>query len=212
MKEIEFEHPHRKKHFDFFRQMDQPHFNITANVDITAFLNHQKAKKLPFTASVVYTIARTGNSIPEFRQRIRGDKVVEHERVHPSFTILNEVSDVFSFCGVNYDPVYPDFVAAALKRMEEMRSQPSLEDEEGRDDYLFLSSFPWVSFTSFVHAMHYSPTDSVPRISWGKYFQEGDRIKMPLSVQAHHAVVDGAHTGRFFVKIQEILDQPEQFM
>ena len=53
------------------------------------------------------------------------------------------------------------------------RKKYPFEDEEGRDDFLFLSAIPWISFTSFSHAMHYTPADSVPRITWGKSFKEG---------------------------------------
>ena len=83
-----------------------------------------------------------------------------------------------------------------------------MEDEVNRDDYLFLSAIPWVSFTSFAHAMHYEPADSVPRFTWGKYFKEGDKILMPLSVQAHHAVVDGRHTGKYFQQFQKYMQHP----
>ena len=48
MKEVEFNDPHRKKHFDFFRKMDQPHFNITANVEIGGFLDFIKKKRVAF--------------------------------------------------------------------------------------------------------------------------------------------------------------------
>ena len=87
--------------------------------------------------------------------------------------------------------------------MQNMQATPSIEDEEHRDDYLFLSSFPWVSFTGFQHAMSYHPHDSVPRITWGKFIQEQGRIKMPLSVQAHHGVVDGQHIGSYFQQMEK---------
>jgi len=96
--------------------------------------------------------------------------------------------------------------------MDEMLKNPSMEDEEHRDDYLFLSAIPWVSFTSFSHAMHYTPADSVPRITWGKYFEEGEKILMPLSVQAHHAVVDGRHTGKYFELFQKYMRNPESVL
>ena len=54
--------------------------------------------------------------------------------------------------------------------------------------------------------MHYHPHDSVPRITWGKYFKTADKILMPLSVQAHHALIDGRHMGKYFEKTQELLD------
>ena len=79
-----------------------------------------------------------------------------------------------------------------------MQSKPVFEDEEGRDDFLYLSAVPWVSFTSISHAMHYHPHDSIPRISWGKYFKDGDKTLMPLSLTAHHALVDGRNMGEYF--------------
>ncbi|WP_428866904.1 CatA-like O-acetyltransferase [Clostridium sediminicola] len=51
----------------------------------------------------------------------------------------------------------------------------------------------WVSFTSITHPIQMNPVHSVPRIAWGKYFEENGKIKLPLSVQVHHSLVDGIH-------------------
>lgn len=207
-KYIDLSNPHRKKHFDFFKNMDQPHFNICANVEIANFLDFINDNKYPFTPVMVFFIAKVANEISEFRWRIRDNKILEHEAVHPSFTVHTEAADVFSFCTVDYFDHFPTFLDNTLKVIEEMRTNPSMEDEEHRDDYLFLSAIPWVSFTSFSHAMHYTPADSVPRITWGKYFKEANKILMPLSVQAHHAVVDGRHTGKYFQLFQQYMREP----
>ena len=192
--------------------MDQPHFSICANVDITAFSTAIKTANLPFTTSLVYLIARTANDIDVFRQRIRNNQIIEHDFVSPSFTVPTEVADAFSFCTVTYQDEVYKFVRHAQNIMEKMRHSPSMEDEEGRDDYLFLSAIPWISFTGLTHAMHYSPVDSVPRISWGKYFLQQEQLLMPLSVQAHHALVDGRHMGMFFEKFQQYLAQPSLWL
>lgn len=70
MKKIVFENPHRKKHFEFFHGMNHPHFNLTANVDITTFLRSVKAKNLPLTLTLVHELSKTANGIKEFRWRI----------------------------------------------------------------------------------------------------------------------------------------------
>jgi chloramphenicol O-acetyltransferase type A len=57
-----------------------------------------------------------------------------------------------------------------------------------------------------------NPVDSIPRIAWGKYFEENGKIKLPLSVQVHHALVDGLHVGQYFNAIQEILDNPLKYL
>lgn len=203
MRTIRFNDEHRRKHFEFFRQMNHPHFSVTANVDITRMAHELKAKDLPFMATVVWLVTRTANAIEQYRWRIRGEKVVEHDVVHPSFAIDTEVSDVFSFCEVQYSEDYKAFLDVALATIETTRRNPVFEDEPGRDDYLFLSSLPWVSFTAITHAMNYHPHDSVPRITWGRFFRQGNQVLMPLSVQAHHALVDGRQMGAFFEMFQE---------
>ena len=210
MKKIVFDNPHRKKHFDFFRNMNHPHFNITAPINIKSFYSHQKKSKIPFTNSLVYLISRAANDIPQFRWRIRGEDVVEHEYVKPSFTVTTQVSEVFSFCTVPYHPDPRIFLDSAREIQDRMKTEPNFEDEEGADDYLFLSSFPWVSFTGYTHAMQYHPHDSVPRISWGKLYEEGNKIMMPLSVQAHHGVVDGKHVGEYFQGLEELVSRSEE--
>ena len=93
-----------------------------------------------------------------------------------------------------------------------MKQQPRLEDEPGQDDLLFMTGIPWVSFTALQHPIHMHPVDSVPRIAWGKFFKEGEALKMPLSVQVHHALMDGVHIGRYYTLVQEYLDQPERLV
>jgi chloramphenicol O-acetyltransferase type A len=156
----------------------------------------------------VYVIARAANAIPEFRQRIRGEQVVEYETVNPSFTILVN-DDLFSFCTVEYVDHFPEFSKKAAQNIEYVKAHPNLENDPEKDDMLFMSPIPWVSFTSFMHPMRFHPADSVPRFAWGKYFQEGDTLKMPLGVQGHHAVMDGIHMGRFYEYVQNYLLQPE---
>jgi len=206
MKIIKLNDPHAKKHFNHFNRMDQPHFNLVANVDITTFLAKIKSKNDAFTPWMVYVLARVANEIPVFRRRIRGEDIIEHESVQPSFSVATDVSEVFSFCTVPYHPDAAIFIRNARNEIQLMKTNPNFEDEKGRDDFLFMSAIPWVSFTSMMHPMHYSPVDSVPRISWGKYFQQNDRTMMPLGVQAHHALVDGRDMGLYFEKVQGLLD------
>lgn len=178
--------------------MDQPHFNICVPVDITGFPEEVRRRGHNFTATVAYALSRAANDIPEFRQRLRQDQVVEHDRVHPSFTVSTETSGVFSFCEVDFDPDCKTFLASATRQMADRYRNPVFENQDGRDDYLFMSAFPWASFTGLTHAMHYSPADSVPRITWGKYFQNGGSTQMPVAVLAHHALVDGRQVGIFY--------------
>lgn len=201
----------RKDHYNYFKQLSYPHFSICANVDITRFYKYIKEKESPFFISMIFTATKTANCIKELRLRIREDKVVEHKIVSPSFTVMVE-GGVFSFCTVKFTDEFNDFRTNTSKEIEKVKSKLCLEDESGRDDLLYITSIPWVSFTSITHPIHLNPVDSIPRISWGKYFEEGGKYKLPLSVQVHHALADGVHVGQYFNTIQEILDNPVKYL
>lgn len=211
MKEIDLNTWPRKKHFEVYNAFDYPHFNLCANLDITSLYAKVKAHGLSLHSTLIYIFSRTANDLPEFRWRIRGDKVVEHEVVHPSASIMTG-DNLFSFCTIQYKHNFPEFYENAEAMIAATKLHPSLEDEPGQDDLLFMTSIPWVSFTGFVHPIHMHPVDSVPRISWGKYFTDDNRIKMPFSVQAHHALMDGFHVGRYFQQAQNYLDSPNIWM
>jgi len=201
----------RREQFSKFIGFSYPHFNLCANLDLSVFLPAIKERGISPTVAIVYLIARVANELPEFRWRIRGEQVVEHEVVHPSATILAK-DDLFSFCTVPYTPDFPAFAADARQRIDHVKENPTLQDEPGQDNLLFMTAIPWVSFTSFMHPIHLQPVDSVPRFAWGRFTRQGDCWSMPLSVQVHHALMDGIHVARYYQKFQAYLDQPEEFL
>lgn len=207
MKYLDLENWNRKDHYLYFRELSYPHFNICGNVDISKFYKYIKENGLPFFVSVLYASAKAANSIKELRYRIRGDCVVEHDTVDPSFTVMTE-GEVFGFCAVKFIDVFRDFKVNTLSEMEKAKNKANLKDEPERDDLLYITSIPWVSFTGITHPVQMNPVDSIPRISWGKFFEENGKIRLPLSVQVHHALVDGFHVGQYFNAFQEILDNP----
>jgi chloramphenicol O-acetyltransferase type A len=180
---------------------------MCANVDISPFYALVKQQGISLTVAMVYVISRAANAIPEFRYRIRAGSVVEHEVVHPSTTILGD-KDLFSFCTFDYVEEFSVFADRAAKSIAQVKENPTLKDEPGQDDLLYMTPIPWVSFTSFMHPLPALPPDSVPRFAWGKFFQDGDSLKMPLGVQAHHALMDGLHMGRYYAEVQDYLRDP----
>ena len=209
MKTIPLEDWPRKEHYLFFRDFDYPYFSLCAEMDISVLLPLIREENISFTASMMYLIARVANGIPEFRQRVREGDPVEHPVVHPSATILGR-NDLFTFCTVRYEPDFRKFVRQTEEEITLVKDQPGLEEKIQDDSMLFMTSIPWISFTSFQHPLKLNPADSVPRFAWGKYRQEGDAVLMPLSVQGHHALMDGLHAGLFYEGFQRLLDQPDQ--
>lgn len=208
MREIDVASWARREHFETFSSFHNPHFTMCAEVDVTALLKTVDLGGESVTAAIVYVLTRVANDIPEFRQRIRGDTVVEHAWVHPSTTILVD-DDLFSFCSLDYNADFAAFSAHVKERIAHVKEAPTLAEQPGRDDLLYMTAIPWVSFTSFSHPIASLPADSIPRFAWGKFHQNGDQVQMPLSVQGHHALIDGLHIARYYERVGAYLQDPE---
>lgn len=209
MRTIPLEGWPRKDHYQFYRNFEFPYFNLCADVDLSVFLPFIKKRDVSFTAGMMYLIARVANSIPEFRQRVREGDPVEYPVVHPSATILSK-HDLFAFCTVEYEEDFHEFIQRAEEQIALVKEQPSLKETIRDDSTLFMTSIPWVAFTSFTHPMRSLPGDSVPRFAWGKFQERDGCVKMPLSVQGHHALMDGLHAAIYYRRFQALLDKPEK--
>ena len=200
----------RHEQFELFKNFGFPYFNLTADVDITSY-RQVLPKGGRFTIGLVYALAVAANTVPEFRQRIRGDDVIEFDTVHPSIIVLND-EDAFRFCAFPFADDFAEFSKDAPKRIERARIAASMYNLPDQDDFLFLTAIPGVSFTGVMHAAPTHAPDSVPRIAWGKYREVAGRIMLPLNVQVHHALIDGVHVSRFYSKVEEMLGNAGEWL
>ncbi|HKY59638.1 MAG TPA: chloramphenicol acetyltransferase [Gemmatimonadota bacterium] len=198
----------RREHFAFYRGYDNPYFNICAPVDVTRLLERSRSEGGPsfFLGSLWASLAAV-NEIEELRYRIRGEDVVVHDRVHGGSTVL--VPDgTFRFGYFDYDPDFWSFAEGAASVLERVRAEMGpLEARPERDDMIHYSIIPWVAFTSFSHARRWGTDDSVPKVVFGRHQRDADADRMPVSIEVHHALVDGLHVGRFFERFQHHLDE-----
>ncbi len=211
MKTINLATWNRRDHYNLYKKLDFPYLNITANVNIDDLYRWSKNNKFSLFSCIAYLTTRASNQIPELRMRIRGDQVVEHPIVHPSFTVLTD-DETFGFATIQYSSNFSKFSNNVIAGIEASKKDPSIHDEPGRDDMIFLTTMTWVSFTQISHPLPLNPPDSFPRITWGKYFEQGNQRLMPLSLLANHALVDGLHVGKFFELVQNWMDQPHQIL
>ena len=201
-KELDIDNWVRKATYEFFKPYEDPFFNLSANVDVTDLYRFCKANDLGVSLTLLYYSLVTANQIREFRIRLFEGRLVEFDRIHATQTILND-DETFSFSYYEMkDDVY-EFNRSGKEALEKYKSLKTFDVESDRADLIYYSVIPWVSFTSFKHASRLNKAQTVPRIVFGKLFQEGGRTLMPLSVEANHTVMDGLHVGRFFTGFQE---------
>ena len=206
--ELDIDNWPRRATYEFFKDYEDPFFNFTANLDVSALYRFCKENDLSYSLTALYYSVVAANEIREFRIRLVDGRLVEFDRVHPTQTILND-DETFSFAYFEMKDNVFEFNMAGRSALEKYKALKTFDVESGRRDLIYYSVIPWVSFTSFKHASRLDKTQTVPRIVFGRIFDDGKRKLMPLSVEANHTIMDGLHVGKFFTRFQEIVDSPD---
>jgi chloramphenicol O-acetyltransferase type A len=202
MKTIDISKWNRKKYYEYYKNYQYPLFSINVDIDISLLIKYIKSKELSFFSSFLYVVMKAINQIDEFKYRIREDTVILHDVVHPSYTVLND-EDNYVFCNTDFTDSFNEFIKNVKNSIDIAKKGDNLEDDESKDDLIFISSLPWISFQSVTHPIDTANPDSFPRVTFGKYRLENNIYKIPLSIAAHHGLCDGLHVARFL----KILDE-----
>lgn len=206
MKDIDIYNWNRRAYYEFYKSYDNPCFSIDVNIDITSLVSVIKQRELKFFPSFLYCLMSSLNSIDEFKYRIRNDRVIMHDIIHPSFTVLNSKEN-YVFCYTEFKRDFYEFYHDVVRNIEVALKGDNLEDEEGKDDLVFISSIPWFSFTSITHPFSKNDPHSIPRVTFGRYFERDNKYYLPISFQVHHGLVDGLHIAKLITKITETIDK-----
>lgn len=87
MKYIDLETYPRRSHYEFFKAMAYPYVGMTANMDVTDLIAKAKAMGKSAFLACLYVGIQAANRVPELRQRIVGDKIVEFDFCHAAHTV-----------------------------------------------------------------------------------------------------------------------------
>lgn len=197
----------RRDLFEFFRGYQNPYFNVCTRLDITELLEMARQKQnVSVSLAYHYFALRVANEIEPFHYRLEDDRVVIHEVINGGTTVLLP-NETFTYAYFNYQPDFEQFTAQAAAAIDQVRAEGSLKPTM-RYDLIFFTTLPWISFTSFAHARTPGRGESIPRIAFGKFARENGRTLLPISVEVHHALMDGLHVGRYLMRFEEVLASP----
>ena len=201
----------RREVFEFFRSFDKPYFNVCTHLDVTNLLSHLRSRSYGTVSLAYHYFAlRLANEIEPLRYRLRDGKVVVYEVIHGGTTVLLP-NESFGLAYFDYDEDFGRFVGAARIAVEDARSKGGFRPLTD-DARVHFTTLPWISFTSFSHARNWAREDSVPKIAFGKFYQQDKRTLLPISVEVHHALVDGSHVGQYLMRLEQVMLKPEPYI
>ncbi len=208
MKLLDIANWKRKEHFEFFSKMKSPFFGICTEVDCTKTYELAKDKNQSFFAHYLHKSMIAVNAVEEFKLRIIDDQVYSFDAIHAGATIGRK-DETFGFIFVNFDEDFDRFYEELQKEIEEVNncSGLRLNNEDLKKNLIRHSTLPWSGFTGLLHPTNLDSTESVPKITFGKFNVRDNRKYLPVSIEAHHGLMDGFHISKYLEKFQELLNQ-----
>lgn len=200
----------RREHFEHYRQRVQCSYEVTVDVDVTAFVEAVRSSDVKTYASQIWAIASVVNRHEEFRmQLLRDGSPGVWDVVHPMFTVFHPETETFSALVVPYDDDARRFHDAAVDTIERYRDDVRMFPQDDRPRNVFdVSTFPRTSFTGFALHVRDGYDHLLPVITLGRYRTEGERTVMPLALQINHAAADGFHASRLITELEALFAEP----
>lgn len=199
---IDVENWPRREHFAFYQKFVDPCFNVTVPVEATALYDCARERKESFFLLALYAILRAANAVPQIRQRLMDDRVVEFERLAVMTPIMTD-QEMFRQIWCEYAPSFPEFVQDAAPKVEAAKHAEPAPMENHGSDFICASCQPWLHFSAFAQAS-LSFGEAVPILAWGK-IKNGI---IPIGCKFHHGFIDGLHVSRFFAAIEKSFAEP----
>lgn len=200
----------RRDAFRFFLAYEQPFFNLCAEVEVGPTLAWCREHGQSFSLASWFVCMGAINAVEPMRYRLRGERVWVHDRLSVATTVLNP-DETFRFCYFPYEDRFDAFVEAARAVMAAPAGQMDGRPED--DGLVHGSTVPWLRFTSVMHARRLgAAADSTPKVVFGRYAEREGGASMPVSLEVHHALMDGLHASRVFEALEARFAAPTRWL
>ena len=195
----------RKEYFEHYFSNIPCTYSMTVKLDITQIVK----KQIKLYAAMLHCLTTVINRHAEFRTAFnKNNELGIYSDMIPCYTIFHKDTETFSNIWTVYSPSFEKFCIdfendrLQYENRKEMTAKPDIPD-----NYFKVSMIPWTTFDGFNLNLQKGYDYLKPVFTIGKYYQEDERILIPLAIQVHHAVCDGFHVCRLINELQELINK-----
>lgn len=190
----------RKEYFDHYFGNTPCTYSMTVKLDISKL--KKDGKKLYPT--LLYGVTTIINRHEEFRTALdENGQVGVFSEMLPCYTVFHKETETFSSIWTEFTADYTEFLQNYQKDIDAFGERMGMSAKPNPPENTFpVSMIPWTSFEGFNLNLKKGYDYLLPIFTFGKYYEEGGKYYIPLSIQVHHAVCDGFHVCRFLDELQ----------
>lgn len=116
---------------------------------------------------------------------------------------MKKGSEQFYIVTTAWEEDFASFCEKAKKESEEQEGFIDMSSET--DALIYFSCTPWFDFTALTNERDFDRDDAIPRLAWGRYYEEGGRLRLHLSIEVNHRTIDGFHIGQLVAAIESAI-------
>ena len=188
--------------FQMWMKSPMPMVTLTKTFDVTPLCKVCRRKGLKFNKLLCWSMGRAASMIDEFYLLPKDGKLYKFDRLAINVIVDNAKGGI-STCDVPYSDDFQqfsrDYDAITLKCSTTCQE---IADEEAM--ILGTSAITGTELDSLVN--QYSGIYNNPFLAWGRYRKGWFKVKLPISMQFHHAQMDGGHAARFLESLQQTIN------
>lgn len=197
--EIDPQTTSRAEAFNLWITSPMPMVTLVKTMDISRLLRVSRKTGMKLTMLICWCIGKAASMIDEFYLLPKNGKLFQYDKLAINIVVQN-VKGGICLCDVPFSDDISQFNSYYL----ELTTQAANTCQSSAlEDYMIVgtSALPQTELDCIVN--QYSGRYCNPFLAWGKYRKGLFKTTLPMSLQFHHAQMDGGHAVRFLELLQQ---------
>lgn len=202
-KEINPQESSRAEAFNMWMSSPMPMVTLVKTFNVSRLVKVSKKSGIKFNVLMCWCICKAASSIKEFHILPMQDKLFQFDKLAVNIVVQN-VKGGINLCDVPFDDSIDLFNANYLEQTCQVASACQ---NTALEDYMIIgtSALPQTELDCIIN--QYSGRWNNPFLAWGRYRKGLFKTTLPISLQFHHAQMDGAHACRFLDNLQNEINK-----
>ena len=193
----------RAEAFSLWMSSPQPMVTLIKTLDVTRLVKVSKKTGIKFTSLMCWCIGKAANGIEEFFFLPENGRLYRYDKLAINIVVQN-VKGGICLCDVPYSDDIQQFNADYL----ELTGQAVTTCKSSAlEDHMIVgtSALTQTELDGIIN--QYSGRYNNPFIAWARYRKGFFKTTLPVSMQFHHAQMDGGHATRFLQCLQDEINK-----
>ena len=198
-KEINPQESIRANAFSMWMSSPMPMVTLVKTFDVTHLVKASKKSGIKFNVLMCWCIGKAAKDIEEFYLLPENGKLFQFDQFAINVIVENCKGDISS-CDIPYSDDLEQF----NRDYHKLTAQAASECKSSfLEDYMIIGTSTLVQTELDCIVNQYSGKFNNPFLAWARYHKGWFKTTLPISLQFHHAQMDGGHAARFLERLQK---------